>query len=117
MWRGYSNINSGGEGIAIGFNKDCLIDNCNEGVFEGPQKVAYEDAEIDHRFQDIRDKADPRAPDFALLNEFRKALPFIKHDAFSEEEEWRIAVDGNTWLRMSRPSGNYMILPFAGFVA
>jgi len=127
QWRGYG----AGIGVAIGFNRMALQSQCDSTATKLVE-VRYGDAAIDQMISEVlpdfgstasRDSEtedeedhDPYARAsvdgyFATASQLYPALAGIKHDAFSEEQEWRLLTIAKTEDETYRV-GTHGIVPY-----
>lgn len=88
MWRGYGNVQSGGKAVAIGFDLDDLSKICENSNIEAPQCCHYDPA---FALKSLDNAVTP-PNNFreTLVSTLRKTAPYTKHEAFKQENEWRI---------------------------
>ncbi|NRB19964.1 MAG: DUF2971 domain-containing protein [Rhodobacteraceae bacterium] len=91
MWRGYADAVHGSEGVAIGFDRADLRAITYESNFIGPTAVAYDHNSFLKIVSVVTDfDLTPLSGWEGYLN--LKMVPaLVKHEAFVEEAEWRIA--------------------------
>ena len=98
QWRGYA----GYGGVAIGFEfnapeifhiKPTMKDGTMKSVFINPYQVIYaKNEEGNGGYMTLKDVLDSTNDDGSVATSPLMLIPYIKHEGFKEEKEWRIII-------------------------
>ncbi|GAA6179606.1 hypothetical protein NBRC116594_10440 [Shimia sp. NS0008-38b] len=105
MWRGYGQLVSGGEPVAIGFCEADLTTLAKDSCFEGPEMVSYESGPIPEILDFFEGELDA-GKHVETTHRLSKFVLLYKNKHFEEEQEYRCYC-GGTFSSRDRRFGQF----------
>lgn len=124
QWRGYC---ANGPGYSIGFNKKALAKRAGGQLFKFGQCIYDPAVQLNHIQQLVvqaeisvqrigADKVNEYEKSAGpFISSFLRLAPFIKHEAFQEEREWRLVNDNFQTTEFLARKGRGIMIPYLEF--